>query len=427
MGARAGEERLAFLAEANRALNASLDPEQTLDHLTRLAVPRMADWCAVNIRREQGAFLKQHVAHADPKMVSIVQELTERYPPDPLDPNSPVNQVLASGRPMLLRRIPESLIEAGAHDEEHLRMIRALKLRSAILVPLLGRRRPIGVLTLVYAESGRRYGQSDMTFAEEMAAMAAMALDNAQLHQERSRIADTLQSSLLPPEIPEIPGVELAARYRPAGEGNLVGGDFYDVFEAGEGTWAVALGDVCGKGPEAAALTGLVRHSLRTAAVREPRPSRVLSSVNRQILRHEDDRFCTVTLARLRRSNGKFELTVSSGGHPLPLVYRPTRTVETIDCAGTLLGVFKTPDLTDHPVTLEPGDAAVFYTDGVTERFERAGGGGEAALVSLLWSCNGLDAAGIADRIYRDAGVLDPDEARDDMAMVVLRVSPPAA
>jgi serine phosphatase RsbU (regulator of sigma subunit) len=297
-----------------------------------------------------------------------------------------------------------------------------MDLRSAVVVAIKGIRRPVGALVLVHAESGRRYTRADLAFVEELAQTASIALENARLHRERSRIAQTLQNSLLPPELPEIPGVDVAVRYRPAGEGNLVGGDFYDMFDVGQGSWAVALGDVCGKGPEAAALTGLVRHTIRSAAAREAKPSAVLSLVNRQILRTNGNRFCTVTLGTVRRSNGHLDVTVSCGGHPAPLVLRPSRTVEATECMGTLLGVFPEPELDNSSVRLGAGDSIVFYTDGVTEQFERIGQAGDARLVSLLWECEGMDAAAIADRIYREAALDPPGTPRDDIAIVVLQV-----
>ncbi len=422
-GARAGQRRLAFLAAANRTLTTSLDVDETLDQLTRLAVPRLGDWCAVRARTSGDQGSRLHVAHADPGRVAMLEDLMRKYPPDPGDPAILTTQVMATGQPVLVRRVPEEMLRRVAQDEEHLRLIRNLRLRSVIVVPLIGRGRPLGTLTLAHAESRRRYGPADLDFAVELARTAALAIENASLHQERSTVARTLQSSLLPADIPEIPGVELAARYRPSGGRELVGGDFYDVFEAGEETWGVALGDVCGKGPEAAALTGLVRHTIRTAAVGGRKPSSVLSLVNRQIIRNKVDRFCTATLGRVRRSGGSVTVDISCGGHPAPLIYRPGRTVEAADCLGTLLGVFPEPALVDIPVELGPGDAIVFYTDGVTERFERGGSGGDAQLVALLWESNGLDADQIADRIYLDAAEAGPDGPRDDMAIVVLRVA----
>jgi serine phosphatase RsbU (regulator of sigma subunit) len=424
--ARGAQERLAFLAEANRTLTTSLDDDETLADLTRLAVPRIADWCAVLLTPSAEAEALRHLAHADPDRLAQVEELMRRYPPDLSDPESLVGRAMASGRPDVVRRVDDAMLRRAARDEEHLRMLRRLGLRSVLVAPLIGRGRPLGAITLATAQSGRRYGDADLAFAQELSRTAALAIENARLHQERSRVARTLQNSLLPSDIPEIPGVELAVRYRPAGGHELVGGDFYDVFEAGEGIWGVALGDVCGKGPEAAALTGLVRHTIRTAAVGGRSPSSVLDVVNRQIIKNKVDRFCTATLGRVRRSNGTLMVVVSCGGHPPPLVYRPGHTVEAADCLGTLLGVFPDPSLVDTAVELGPGDAIVFYTDGVTERFERAGRGGDARLVALLWDSNGLDAAQIADRIYLDAAESAPNGPRDDMAIVVLRVLGPA-
>jgi serine phosphatase RsbU (regulator of sigma subunit) len=423
-GARAGQRRLAFLAEANRTLTTSLDVDETLDALTRLAVPTLGDWCAVEARTSGDTASRLHVAHADARRVAQVETLLRRYPRDPGDPEGLTSQVMATGRPLLLRKVGEGLVRRVARDEEHLRLIKDLRLRSVIVVPLIGRGRPMGTLTLATAESRRRLGPADLDFFAELARTTAMAIENASLHQERSVVARTLQSSLLPTDIPEIPGVELAVRYRPAGGRELVGGDFYDVFESGEGTWGVALGDVCGKGPEAAALTGLVRHTIRTAAAGGRKPSSVLGLVNRQIIRNKVDRFCTATLGRVRHSNGSVVVDISCGGHPPPLIYRPGRTVEAAECLGTLLGVFPEPSLVEVPVELGPGDAIVFYTDGVTERFEREGSGGDSQLVALLWDSNGLDADQIADRIYLDAAEAAGNGPRDDMALVVLRVAP---
>ena len=423
-GARAVQHRLAFLAEANRTLTTSLDVGETLDALTRLAVPVLADWCAVEARTSGDLTSRFHVAHADPARVARLRALLERYPRVATDPEGISAKVLATGRPVLLRKVNDALLRRVARDEEHYRMLKELRFRSAVVVPLIGRGRPMWTLTLATAASRRRLGQADLDFAVELARTTALAIENASLHQERSVVARTLQSSLLPGEIPEIPGLEVAVRYRPAGGRELVGGDFYDVFETGEGTWGVALGDVCGKGPEAAALTGLVRHTIRTAAVGGRPPSSVLELVNRQIIRNNVDRFCTATLGRIRRSNGSVRVDVSCGGHPPPLIYRPGRTVEAAECLGTLLGVFPEPSLAEAEVDLGPGDAIVFYTDGLTERFEREGTGGDSKLVALLWDSNELDADQIADRIYLDAAEGGADGLRDDLALVVLRVAP---
>lgn len=421
--ARAGRQRLAFLAEVNDLLGSSLNVDQTLGQVVELAIPDLADWCSIQTFNPDGTELNQEVAHADQARVEEVRELSRRYPPDLSDRTSPLNQVLLTGQPVIIPRVTGDMLRLAARDEEHLRRIQGLGLRSGVIVPVQARGRVFGAMTMAMAESGRRYRAPDLEFIQQLARSMSTALDNARLYRDSTQVARTLQQSLLPADLPEIPGVEVAARFRAATEGTLVGGDFYDLFETGQGDWVLVVGDVCGKGAEAAALTGLVRHTIRAVSVREQEPSRVLHSVNRQILRGRADRFCTVMLGRLRLDGDRMSLTVACGGHPPPLVYRPGRTVEATDCEGTLLGVFGDPELVDRSIELRPGDAVVLYTDGVVERFERQGRGGDAHLVSLLWESEGAGAGEIADLIYRDAAG-NGSEAKDDLAVVVLRVNP---
>jgi serine phosphatase RsbU (regulator of sigma subunit) len=423
--AKIGRQRLAFLAEANTLLSSSLDFRTTLGKVVRLAVPTLGDWCAIQLPGEAGRAPEIQVAHADPARLELAQELMRRYPPDFTDEDDPTVQVMSSGKPLLLSVIPDELLRRAARDEEHLRMIQNLGLRSAIIVPLRARGRVFGALALIQAESGRRYRAPDLAIAEELARSASTALDNARLYRERSEVARSLSRSLLPADLPEIPGVEVAARFR-AAEGHLVGGDFYDVFESAEGEWVVVIGDVCGKGPEAAALTGLVRHTVRAVSVRERRPSAVLDMVNRQIQLDETDRFCTMAFARLQQNgDGHLNLTVACGGHPPPLLLRARKSVEAADSHGQLLGVLDRPELVDRPLDLEGGDVVLFYTDGVTEPFERAGVAAEARIVSLLWACADQDAAAIAERVEREVVDFTQGPPRDDVAIMVLRVRPP--
>jgi serine phosphatase RsbU (regulator of sigma subunit) len=422
--AGAARRRLTFLAEANDLLSSSLDLDRTLGAVARLAVPGLADWCAIHTFNPDGTELRFEVAHADPAKAEEVRQLAQRYPPDLADETSALTRVLATGRPVLISKVTDNLIRQGARDQEQLRLTRTLGLRSVLTVPLKARGRVMGALTLATAGSGRRFRPSDVPLVEQLARSAATAMENARLYRESSDVAQTLQRSLLPADLPDIPGMEVAARYRAAAEGTLVGGDFYDLFETGQGDWVTVVGDVCGKGAEAAALTGLVRHTIRAVSMREGDPSRVLRHVNRQILRGRADRFCTATVARLRANGNGVRVTVSSAGHPAPLVYRPGTSVESTDCEGTLLGVFGELDLVDRAIDLSPGDAVILYTDGVVERFERAGRGGDAHLVSLLWESDGEDAAGIADRIYRDAAISGAGSTKDDLAVLVLRVLP---
>ena len=243
--------------------------------------------------------------------------------------------------------------------------------------------------------------------------------------EQFATLARTLQKSLLPPDLPDIAGVTLAARYHPAVEGLEVGGDFYDVFKTGRSGWAVVIGDVCGKGAEAASLTGLARYTIRAAAMQTTRPARVLSMLNEAILRQEgalNERFATVVYARLARRGGATMLTVACGGHPPPLVVRPDGAVGTVGVTGTLLGALRDPQLTEVAVRLEAGDKVVFHTDGLLEAPGPGGEFGAARLGELLATCGGLDVAATAARL--EAVVLEHQGgvSRDDIAILVLGV-----
>jgi serine phosphatase RsbU (regulator of sigma subunit) len=289
-------------------------------------------------------------------------------------------------------------------------------------LPMKARGRTIGALTFVSTASGRRLGPADLAMAEEVAARAGSAVDNARLYQEHTYISKTLQKSLLPPHLPEIPGVDVAARYHAAGEGYEVGGDFYDLFEVARGDWAILVGDVCGKGADAAATTALAPHTFRAAAMQARKPSRVLRTLNEAILRAET-RFCTTAYVRLRpNSTGAARATIACGGHPLPLLLRADGRLEVAGKPGTLLGSFPEPELTDQTVDLRSGDVLVLYTDGVTEARSDHQTFGEDRLRAVLEARRGKSAAEIAAAIEEAALEFQQGRARDDIAVVVLRM-----
>ncbi len=412
-----------FLARSGDVLASSLDPDQLLVEIAELAVPGVADWCAVDVLDESGRPERKALAHVDPSVRDRAIEMSERYPPDP-DAPAGLHQVLRTGQPELYPEIPEELLRETAQDEEHYRAIVEIGMRSAIIVPMTTRGRTLGALSFVSGPSGRRFDEQDVELAQELARRCATAIDNARLYTDRTYIARTLQQSLLPVELPDIPGVEAAARFRPTGEGNEVGGDFYDMFETGNRGWAVVMGDVCGKGPDAAAVTALARYTLRAAAMRENLPSRTLATLNEALLRQRDDRrFCTVAYAYLEKLDRGARAGISTGGHPLPLLLRADGSVETVGHAGTLLGVVPDPSLDDHAITLEPGDSLVFYTDGVIEN--RVGSDGvldERRLAELVATCSGGGADLIASRIEEAAVLSQGGRPRDDIAVLVLRV-----
>jgi phosphoserine phosphatase RsbU/P len=270
------------------------------------------------------------------------------------------------------------------------------------------------VRTAVFTATDRREYERELLRARRDAEEAAA----------RARLlAQTLQESLIPPELPRIPGLQLAGWYRPAGAGDEVGGDFYDVFSTGGEDWALAVGDVCGKGAPAAVVTSLARHTVRAAAIRTRMPKTALAAVNNALLRHAGPRFCSLVHARLRRDpGGRLRLTVSCGGHPLPLLVTAAGRAGSVGSPGTLLGVVARPTLHDTTVELHPGDVVLFFTDGVTEARRDAEFYDDDRLLRLLAGLRHEDAATIADRIGAEVVAFQGGLPRDDIALVVLRV-----
>ncbi|MGZ8625224.1 MAG: PAS domain S-box protein [Actinomycetota bacterium] len=413
-------DRVAFLADASVLLSASLDSRRTLTKVARLIVPRLADWCSVDLIEPDGSVAAVAVTHADRERVDLAREYRRRYPVR-LDDRGDVAVVISSGVAEIVPEMTPQMLDEQIPDPERRAMATELGLSSAMIVPLVARGRALGAITFASGDSGRVFGEDDLELAQELARRAALAIDNSRLYEERSHIARTLQRTLLPRRLPEIPGLQVGAFYQPAGVMQTeVGGDFYDVFEAGDAAWDVVVGDVCGKGVEAAVLTGMARHTLRGSAPREPSPSAALGNLNRVMLREDGERFCTVALGRLERSGAGFGLTVACGGHPSPFVVRADGRIETVGAPGSLLGVFDDVLIEDRTVELEPGDQAVFYTDGLVDA-RHPTPLDETALRELAAGCRDGTAQETADRLGE--AVDDPGgEAPDDVCILVVRV-----
>ena len=293
---------------------------------------------------------------------------------------------------------------------------------------LTARGQLLGLLEVV-DRAERDFTPRDETVLTQLAQLASVAVSNARLYERERTIAQTLQRSLRPGELPNVPGLAAAVRFRPAGEGVELGGDFYDLYEAGGGAWGAPIGDVQGKGPNAAAVTALARHTLRAAAAYEERPSGVLMQLHRALREQfTDGRFCTVAHAHVQVTATGVYVDLACGGHLLPLVVHADGTVQPVGRLGTLLGTEIEPQLFDVPVELGPGDVMVMYTDGVTEvRRHRREVFGERELAVLLGRCRGMSPDAIADRI--DAAVLAASDGllRDDMAILAFGPMLPGA
>ena len=421
-------DRTMFLTRAGRLLQSPLSVEHRLRLLAELAVPGIADWCAVHLVRNDRVD-QVAVAHSDPDKVAFVARLQERYPPDPSADGGAI-EVSRTGRPALFPEIPEELLVAGAVDDEHLALIRSIGIRSAVVVPLLVRGRSLGAVTLVHAESERRFDESDLAVAEQLAANAAIALDNARLYEEQLSIVEVLQTALLPAALPDVPGLRLAARHRPQSAddaGIQVGGDLYDVVAGGvPGCWGAVMADVCGKGPRAAALTALIRHTLRAEIDHGLGPADALQRVNRAMLHGATEapcRFATVVHAEIMVDADGATVRLASAGHPPVLVRRGDR-VEPVTAPGTVLGVYADIELAEVTFRLDRGDMMVLYTDGVTEARGVDGFYGTERLTRLIRSTSTEPADAVAEALLDDVVGFQRGRLRDDVAILVVEAVP---
>ncbi|MCW3067919.1 MAG: domain S-box protein [Solirubrobacterales bacterium] len=407
--------RMEFLARASRVLASSLDYQQTLRNVAGLAVPQVADWCAVDLFDAVGERVRVAVAHVDPAKLQMAERL-RAFEPEELDPDQGLGLVLRTGEPLLYKEIPDELLVEAAVDEEHLGLLRAVGMRSVLVVPMAVRSRTIGALTMVSAESGRTFDQSDVELAERIAEVAALAVENARLYSERTEVARTLQSSLLPEAPPEVPGWEIAVLYRPAGHESEVGGDFYDFWEV-DGDWLMVIGDVTGKGVRAASVTSLVRHTAWAASDFDSRPGQILARVDSALKRRPSLSVCSSLCLRI--SPGR--ATLASGGHPLPFRLSEDGVAE-LGSAGTLLGAFTKFDWPETEFVMRPGDTLVAITDGVTdtvglddERF------GVSRLEEILQATQNESPTVIRERLVAALEDFQVGAQADDTAIVIMR------
>lgn len=388
---------LSFLVEASDLLAGTLDRDQTLALMAQMTVPTLATWCAVYTIADQSSdpYLS-YVLHEDEERIDGLKVLLSQ-----VSPPEPVRE--AGARPW-----PETALAVGG---------------ETVVLPLLARNRVIGLLTLG-KPSEEHFRQEILELAEDLSRRAALALDNARLYSERTAISRSLQRSLLPPGSPAIPGMEVEVIYRAAGEGNEVGGDFYDVFPIRDGAYGFAIGDVCGTGPEAAAVTGLARHALRLLAREGLGGPAVLQRLNAAILDEgARSRFLTLLYGELHpQPDGGALMKVVCAGHPLPLRLRPNGEVLAAADPQPLLGVIEDLDLYEQTLTLDPGDVLLCVTDGVTERREGTRMLGDDGLAEVLTTCTGLTAGAVASRVLRAVERFAAEPASDDMAILAFRV-----
>jgi PAS domain S-box-containing protein len=408
-----------FLVAASRLLDSSLDPAETARTIVGTAVPELAELCVIDFLRPDGWLGDSVVAGADPEAAARLEEIRRAAPLDP-DGEHPVAQVLREDRPMVWRdlKAPE-VAEKVVQSEEHRRLMQDAGYNSAAVVALVARGRTLGALSFLHAHPDLRYDAADLEFLAELGGRAAMALDNARLFQERDRIAANLQRGLRPPRPAEVPGLEVAVVFEAAGAGIEIGGDLYDVLPSEDGCW-VLIGDVAGKGSEAAGVSVAVRHSVRGLTREIDEPAEVLNRVNELLLSGESlNDLATALLIRMRRRAGGWSLALASAGHP-PAIQATAAGTECLG-GGTMLGAWSDAEVQRHETVLEDGDTLVLCTDGWLEAGPVARHRGPDGLAEAVGSLRHLELEELTARLRADAIGRGAGALRDDMVILALR------
>ncbi|MGI5246456.1 SpoIIE family protein phosphatase [Dactylosporangium sp. CA-139066] len=391
---RADAERrawLTFLAEASELLAQSLDVELTLALIPRLVVPRLGQWCAIHAVNAGGDLGLAAAAHSDESMLSGLLDDLEQAMPQ-LKEAMGTDAVVPLGPPL-----------------------------EGYVIALIARGQHLGTLTVGgHRDTWQR--AEEVAVVEDVARRAALAIDNANIHAERRGVAQALQRSLLPPQLPKAEGVEFGAEYVPTGEGVDVGGDFYDVVPLSNRRWLVVVGDVSGKGVQAATVTGLVRDVTRVL-VRDGRPlPEVLLRLNETLLERGGGRFCTLCLAQvLRRQDGRLDVTLHLAGHDQPVLLRADGHTELVGAGGTALGLLDNIATPRTQISLDPGDTLIFFTDGVTERRRGIDLFGIDRIRDEAATLAGFPADVVVARLRTRTLNFSPEAPRDDIAIFAVR------
>ncbi|MGX5656563.1 SpoIIE family protein phosphatase [Geodermatophilus nigrescens] len=417
--AEGAQARLALMAEATSSLVATLDVGDLLDRLAVLCVPQLADWVVVTLVDESGE-VRELVSRDRERDRTELRRYDAghalRLPPD-----SPSQRSISGGRTVLVEQLPERLdgTVAGPVAQE---VAGRLGAASALAVPLVARRRTRGSIALVRSSPEQPFTPDDVSLVEDLARRAAMAMDNVRLYQQEHAVADTLQRSLLP-ELPDIPGLEVAAHYVSASTAADVGGDFYDLLQLPDGSVALVVGDVVGHDVAAAAVMGHLRGLIRACLweAPDPHPAAVLTRIDRLVQGLRVTPMATLAYVRAlppAEPGGTWTAQVASAGHPPLLLRSPDGDVRPVDGAsGMLVGVDVEAHRVVHTVELPAGATLLGYTDGLVETPGRDLDEGIADLAGRLAGTP----ADAAPRDLCDAAVSGTLDGRDDVALIAVR------
>jgi len=403
--------RIARLQRITASLSGAISADEVSELVVEAAVDALGAAAGVVALRDRDELLvRRHHGYAQADV-----EPWTRFPADAQVPLAEAIRdrelVLFESSGELAERYPDLAATAGGHE-------------ALVAVPFLFEGEAMGAMGLSFARP-HAFTADERSFLLAMGRQCAQALERARLYEERAYVARTLQTGLLPERLADIPGVEVAVRYRSISDGGAVGGDFYDLFAVEDDRWVLAIGDVCGKGTAAAVLTGLARHTIRAIAMREQAPDAILTFLNEAMRRQVGDgSYCTVGCATItRHADGSVGACLASGGHPYPILLRPGEPIREIEVPGTLLGFVEDLELPSVPFDLGPGDTLVFYTDGVTDARGDGERFGDQRLLATLEAARGGSAEEVAEAVDEAVRRHQPDRPEDDRAVLVVRVA----
>jgi len=408
-----------FLIVATRDLDASLDPTETARNIVAKAVPDLAEICMIDFIRPDGQIGESVAASAIPGAAERLEQIRRTSPLDP-EGDHPVAQVLRGDEPMIWRDLKHPKVAPTvAQTEEHQELIDDTGYESAAVVALVARGRTIGALSFLHARANVRYEPSDLEFLGELGERAAIALDNARLYPERDAIARNLQRGLRPPRPAPVAGLESAVVFEAAGRGIEIGGDLYDVLPTEDGCW-VLVGDVAGKGSEAAGVSVAVRHAVRGLTREVDEPEEVLARVNELLLEGTGlNDFATAVLIRLRAGTEGWALAAACAGHPPPVHVRGDGAH--LLGGGTVLGALHDAKVQRHDAVFATGDTLVLCTDGWLEAGPRSEHRDPRDLADLAEYLAPLPLEELVARLRSDAIARSEGHTRDDIVLLALR------
>ncbi|HWC38647.1 MAG TPA: GAF domain-containing SpoIIE family protein phosphatase [Acidimicrobiales bacterium] len=414
--AEVAELRLGVLAEFSAALSGVLDPVAALERLVHLVIPRLADWCAVDTLDEHGRAYRVAVSPADATGRETVSPMGHQAPGEPR-PGSALSVVRRELSPVLFEELSGEEL-AGPHDARGPALAGSAPIRSALAVPLPGRDRLLGTLTMAWVDSERQFDQADLPMAAELGRRAGLALENARLYEEKRNAAEILQHALLPGQLPDVPGLATAVRYVPATSGAEVGGDWYELMTLADGRVGIAVGDAMGHGFEAAAIMGTVRNALRSQAWSGADPVEVVRRLDDFVSGVESAHLATVLYACYEPSSRLLRWV--NAGHPPPLLIGPGPSVELLEGGHrTMIGVGLGGDDVDE-LTIPPGATLLLYTDGLIEQRGSSLEEGLDRLAKTAATHADEEPALLLDKILQP--VLAQPGIEDDIAVLAARV-----